>query len=538
MVARYSNALCNRGGFHAADKLQWNGIRMADEKLFAELDERRKRASGMGGPEKLAKRKANGALNAWERLQHLVDKDSFIESGLLGASSVSKDDEPKTPRDGKIVGFAKIDGRDVAVCVNDFTVKGASTSATNSKKLGHARKTATEKGMPFVHIGESTGARLPDAMGSRGMGNLLGNDTTQFRRTRETPWATAALDTSFGSSAWLCCCADFAVMKKGSIMSVSSPGLVSMAIGEKVDPEDLGGWRIHAQYTGLIDRFVDTDEEAMAEIRQFLSYMPSHNMEPPPVHECTDAHKQDQAAIRDILPDKRTQVYDMGAIIRVLVDKDSLFEFKPRFGRPAIAALARLNGQSTGIIANNPIVGGGALSAEACRKLIDFQVLCDSFNIPIIRLMDTPGFVVGTDAERKGAPGWIMNFMNSTCLVTVPSITVIVRKAYGRAYVAMGGGKHNDEMIAWPSAEVSFMDPVFATKIVHGLSPDDEGFEEAFAHIQKDIEVWDMATIYSAQNVVKPEETRDYLIRMLEIYRLRRSGGVGEHLMQNWPTSF
>ncbi len=466
-----------------------------------------------------------------------MDKGSFIETGLLGASHL-KADEARTPRDGKIVGFAKIDGRDVAVCVNDFTVKGASTSATNSKKLGHARRIAGEKGMAFVHIGESTGARLPDAMGSRGMGLLLGNDPTQFRRTRESPWVAAALNTSFGSSAWLCCCSDFAVMKKGSIMSVSSPRLVSMAIGEKVDLEQLGGWRLHAEATGLIDRFVDSDAEAMAEIKRFLSYLPSHNREAPPEYAPAKDAGQDQEQILSILPESRNQVYDMRKIVGLIADKDSVFELKARFGKPAITALARLNGRSVGLIANNPIVGGGALSAEACRKIIDFQVLCDSFNIPIVRLVDTPGFVVGTDAERKGAPGWIMNFMNCTCLVTVPSITVLVRKAYGRAYVAMGGGRHNDEMIAWPTAEVSFMDPGFATSIVHGLAPGDDGFEAALAEIQKDVEIWDMATIYSAQNVIKPQETRDYLIRMLDVYRLRRTNGVGQHLMQTWPTSF
>lgn len=511
---------------------------MAHGDLLGELEQRRARARAMGGPEKLARRKKQGKLNAWERLQCLVDKDSFIETGLLGASGVFPEDVANTPRDGKITGFAKIDGRDVAVCSNEFTTKGASTSATNSKKMGHIRRTATEKGMPFVHIGESTGARLPDAMGSRGMGLLLGNDTTQFRRMREAPWVAAALDMAFGSSAWLCCCADFAVMKKGSIMSVSSPRLVSMAIGEKVDLEELGGWRIHADHTGLIDRFTDTDEEALSEIRQFLSYMPSHNNEAPPSYPVEGDAAQNQDDILDILPEQRTRVYDMRKIVRLIVDKDSLFELKQRFGKPAITALARLDGKSVGIIANNPMVGGGALSAEACRKIIDFQVLCDSYNIPLIRLVDTPGFVVGTDAERKGAPGWIMNFMNSTCLLTVPSITVLVRKAYGRAYVAMGGGRHNDEMIAWPSAEVSFMDPVFATSIVHGLNPGDDGFDEALGKIQKDIEIWDMATIYSAQNIIKPQETRDYLIRMLDVYRLRRSDGVGEHLMQNWPTSY
>ncbi len=152
--------------------------------------------------------------------------------------------------------------------------------------------------------------------------------------------------------------------------------------------------------------------------------------------------------------------------------------------------------------------------------------------------MDTPGFVIGTDAERKRAPGKIMNFMNATTLVTVPKLSVIMRKSYGRAYVAMGGGRHSDEVVAWPTAEVSFMDPRFATRIVHGVKPGDEGFEEKLTQIQQDVEVWDMASIYAIQDVIKPEETRDYLIRMLEVYRLRKSNGVGKHLMRTWPTSY
>lgn len=511
---------------------------MAHDQMLAELDGRRTDARRMGGPDKLSKRAARGQLNAEERLAALVDPDSFFEVGLLGASGVFDADVEATPRDGKITGFGKVEGRDVGVVVNDFTTKGASTSATNSKKMGYIRRTCTERGMPFVHVGESTGARLPDAMGSKGMGLLLGNDTTQFRRMRDTPWVATALDTSFGSSAWMCCCADFSIMKKGSIMSVSSPRLVSMAIGEKVDLEELGGWRLHAEQTGLIDHFVDTDAEAMAAVRRFLAYMPSHNGEAPPRAPVTEGSGEGQERILDVLPEKRTQVYNMKKIIEILFDRDSFLEIKPRFGRPAVVGLARLDGQPVGVVANNPQVGGGALSAEACRKIIDLTVMCDSFNLPIIRLVDTPGFVVGTEAERRGAPGQIMNFMNATCLTTVPSITVLCRKAYGRAYVAMGGGAHNDAMIAWPGAEVSFMDPVFATSIVHNLSAGQEGFEEALAHIQKDLEIWDMARIFSAQDVVKPQETRAYLIRMLEIQRRRRSGGVGQHLMRTWPTSY
>jgi acetyl-CoA carboxylase carboxyltransferase component len=311
-----------------------------------------------------------------------------------------------------------------------------------------------------------------------------------------------------------------------------------MATGEKVDLEELGGWRLHAEQTGLIDCFVDTDAEAMAAIRRFLSYMPSHNGEVPPTAPVPEGSDDGQEQILEILPERRTQVYNMKKIVEIIFDRNSFFEIKPRFGRPAIVGFARLAGNSVGIIANNPNVGGGALSADACRKIVDFTVLCDSFNVPIIRLMDTPGFVVGLDAERRGAPGHIMNFMNATCLTTVPQITVIVRKAYGRAYVAMGGGVHNDTMVAWPTAEVSFMDPVFATNIVHNKTAGDEGFQEALDHIQKDLEIWDMARIFSAQDVIKPQETRGLLTRMLEVHRRRRSGGVGQHLMRTWPTSY
>src|SRR5512134_3846466 len=192
---------------------------MAFETLLAEYEARRARALAGGGAEKYAKRTAAGIWNARERIAYLVDKGSFIESGLFGASGVYPEQADETQTDGKLAGYARINGRDVCVVVNDFTVKGASTSATNSKKIAHMKRTATERGTPLVVIGESTGARLPDAMGSRGMGQLLGNDVTQFRRLRETPLVAAALGPSFGSSAWLACCSDFAVMHKGAIMA-------------------------------------------------------------------------------------------------------------------------------------------------------------------------------------------------------------------------------------------------------------------------------------------------------------------------------
>ncbi|MEQ8194812.1 MAG: carboxyl transferase domain-containing protein [Rhodospirillales bacterium] len=527
-------------GGATAEQSKRSGLGFVDktwDDRLADLEARRQKALGMGGEAKLAKRRERGELNARERIDKLLDPGTFVESGLFGTSGVYPQDAAQTPTDGKITGYGKIDGRDVAFVVNDFTVKGASTSATNSKKVGWVKTTAQQKGIPMLFIGESTGARLPDAMGSRGMGQLLGNDKGQFMRDRTVPWAAAALGFSFGSSAWLTCCSDFAVIRKGSCMAVSSPKLVSKAIGREVDLEELGGWKLHLETTGLIDHAVDTDEEAMMILRTYLGYMPSNNRETPPRAAVTEGSGEEMDDIHALMPERRTQVYNVKKILERIFDKDSLFEMKPRYGKPAVTALARLDGHVVGVIANNPIHKAGAMDVEAIDKMIAFQVLCDSFNIPIIKFVDTPGFFIGLEAERQAAPGHIMNFMNSTCLLSVPTLTVIMRKSYGRAYVAMGGGRHSDDIVCWPTAEISFMDPVAATKIVHNKEPGDEGFEEAFADIAQESDVWGFASVYSTQDVIAPSRTREYLIRMLEIQRLRLSNGVGKHLMQYWPTT-
>ena len=510
---------------------------MNHDELLKEYDARRAKALAGGGEDKYAKRTAKGILNARERISKLVDAESFIESGLFGTSGMYAEQADETQTDGKIAGFAKIGGRDVAVVVNDFTVKGASTSYTNGKKVGHMKRTATERGMPLVVLGESTGARLPDAMGGRGMGLLLGNDNTQFRRTRETPMVAAAFGPSFGSSTWMMCLADFAVMHKGATVAVSSPGLVSMALGEKVSADDLGGWRLHSDITGLVDQAVDTEEEVLEAIKKFLSYMPSHHNEAPPDAPVPSGSGAEMDKVFAILPESRTQVYDIKRVIRCIIDKDSMFELKPRFGKSAVTTLARLGGKSVGIVANNPLHRGGALDADACRKIVDFLVMCDSFNVPIVLLVDTPGFQIGTEAEKAGAPGRIMNFMNAMTLLTVPHLSVIVRKSYGRAYVCMGGGRHSDDIAAWPSAEISFMSPEFATKIVHGVGYGEPGYEAALKDIEQNIDVWGLASVYATQAVIKPQHTRDYLIRMLDVYKLRLTKGVGQHLMRSWPTS-
>jgi acetyl-CoA carboxylase carboxyltransferase component len=505
---------------------------------LAELEAREARALAMGGADKLARRKVAGILNARERIARLCDPGTFIESGLLGISASNPADRDRSPADGKIAGFGKIEGREAAVLANDFTTMGASSSATNGRKIGHLKSVATRRGLPMVFLGESSGARMPDHMGSRGMGTLLGNDGTQYQRLRETPWAAACLGLSYGSSSWYSVLSDFNVMRKGAVLAVSSPLLASLAIKEQVDPEEMGGWKLHAEVTGFADLVVDTDEEAIDAIKAFLSYLPSHQNEAPPT--CA-VPAGSGAAMRDVLsflPESRTQVYDVRKIIRAIADAGSFFELKARFGKVAVTGLARLGGCTVGVVANNPLYKGGAMDSDACEKITSMIVLCDSFNIPIVMLVDTPGFVIGTEAERRRAPGKIMNMMNALALVTVPKLAVILRKSYGQAYLNMGGGRNSDEVAAWPTAEVSFMDAQFAVKVVHGLDPGQPGFDEALQRMDRDSEPWDMAGVYAVQAVIRPQETRDYLIRMLEIHRLRLSKGIGRHLMGAWPTSY
>jgi len=243
--------------------------------------------------------------------------------------------------------------------------------------------------------------------------------------------------------------------------------------------------------------------------------------------------------VMQLVPEASNQVYDMRKVIACIVDRDSIFEMKARFGKTLVTALARLDGRTIGVIANNPLYKGGAIDADACQKVQSFMVLCDSFNIPLVLLVDQPGFLIGIEGEQKGVTGKVMNWLNAMTLCTVPKISIIVRKSYGLAVSNMGAGGNADEVCCWVSAEVSFMKPEFGAQVVFGASPEEpDTFKEAVAKMSKGTTPYDMAAIYTAQNVIDPRDTRDYLKHMLEIHRLRLTNGVGEHLMRTWPTSY
>jgi len=509
---------------------------MSFENLLEELVKREQRALAMGGPEKLGARKAEGRLNARERVERLFDPGTFIESGMLAVSN-RPEDRLTTPADGKVAGFCRINGREAAVVANDFTVKGASSAAINIKKLKHMKMVARKRGIALVFLGESTGARMPDVMGASSIGSK--DDPVEYQRMREVPWAAAVLGHCYGSSAWYGSMSDFCVMRKGAIMAVSSPRLISMATGKAVDGEELGGWRVHAEQSGLVDQVVDTDEQAIEAIKQFLSYLPSHHMEAPPEYPVMSGSDDAIKDVMKLVPDASNQVYDMRKVVTCIVDRDSMFELKSRFGKTIVTALARLDGKSIGVIANNPLYKGGAIDADACQKVQSFMVLCDSFNIPLVLLVDQPGFLIVIEGERQGVTGKVMNWLNAMTLCSVPKISIILRKSYGLAVSNMGAGGNADEVCCWVTAEVSFMKPEFGARVVFGVSPEEpEKYQQAVAKMNKGSTPYDMAAIYTAQNVIDPRDTREYLKRTLQIHRMRLSNGVGEHLMRTWPTSF
>jgi acetyl-CoA carboxylase carboxyltransferase component len=509
---------------------------MKFERQIKDHEARAARARTMGGEAKLAKRRQAGQLNARERIERLLDPGTFRETGLFGVSYIPEMRD-STPGDGKVTGFGRIENRRVGVVGYDFTVKGSSSSYTNNRKMAHVKDTAAKRGFPVVFLGESTGVRMPDIMGE-GMG--MNFEGPRFLRTREAPWAAAVMGNAFGSAAWHACCADFCVMRKGAVMAVASPRVVSMSLGREVTPEELGGWQVLAEHSGYADAVADSDEQAIDTIKRFLSYLPTNNRQPPPVAPVPEGSDDGVKGMLDLIPESATQVYDVRKVIRAFVDRESFFEIKERFGRSITTGLARLDGRTVGLIANNPLYKGGAMDADACSKATDFIVLCDSYNVPLIFLQDQPGFLIGPDAEKRGVIGRVINWMNALLQVTVPRISIILRKSYGRGFINMGGAGIADEIAAWWTAEVSFMNPRTAVMVVHGVKEEDdpERFRDLLAEMARNGGAYDLAAVYGVKEVLDPRETRDYLKETLDVHTLRLGGGVGQHRLANWPTSY
>ncbi len=508
---------------------------MAFEEQIRELEARRARALAMGPAKRLEERRAQNILNARERVARLADAGSFTEWGLL-AVSVRPEDRERSAGDGYVSGSATVDGRPVVVHAADFTTLGASTSAIGDKKFHHAKANAAENGVPLILLNECAGSRIPDIMGAQGLHRA--GEHSELWRDRSSPGAAAILGLTYGDGSFYASMSDFVVMRKGAVMAVSSEHVTSVALGEAGDPREFGGWEVQTAVTGVVDRAVDTDEEAIDLIKRFLSYMPSHANELPPrlaAGEPGDA----QESLLALLPESAKRTYDVRHILEVILDAGTLFPLKERFAPVAFTGLARLAGEVVGVVAINPKHKGGALDADACDKIVGFIVLCDSFNIPLITFADTPGFLVGAAGERQKMPGKIMNYLQALGAATVPKLSVVMRKSYGQAHLNMGAG-YCDEMAVWFTAEVSLMGRQPAMNVLHRLKPGEtpERYAELEAQLARDTSAYALAEAFMAQTVIKPSETRDWLIRMRALHARRLTGGIGRHRLATWPTTY
>ncbi len=515
------------------------GIKEASQ----ELKQRKARAREMGGTEKIATKKVQGTGTVRDRIEKLLDPGSFFEIGLLNHSDVPGL-EDKTPADGKVCGFGTIDGRTVAVTADDATVLAGSGGRVGVEKEHRLRRWATEKGYPVINLGEGGGARIPDIMGSEGLSSMTMRKETAAE-CRETLSIAAIMGECFGAPSWLAALADFVVQVKGSCMAVSGPRVLELATSEKVENEDLGGWKIHAEITGQVDRVAENDADCLNIVREFLSYMPSNAKELPPVVPPKETDQDSrQKELLSIVPDDSRRGYDMNRAIRIIVDDQETFQLKPDFDKSVITCLARLDGHTVGIIANQPMFNAGAMGPDGCDKCCSFISLCDSYDIPLVFLHDTPGFLVGRAAELKRMPGKIINFIKAVALSTVPKVSLVVRKSYGMAYSNMcGTGMGADFVMAWPNAEMSFMAPEIAANVVYRRKFDESiNIEDAREKAERQIRAasapWKAAGLHLLDDVIDPIDTRKVLIKTLKLAKGVNGNHRSQRLLSNWPTTF
>lgn len=501
------------------------------------------KAKAMGGEKKIAKQHEKGLLTVRERIDRLLDPGTFDELGLLTHSDVPEARE-KTPADGKVLGYGEIDKRRVFVSGDDVTVLAGAGGRKGVEKLIRNAHLAALRGYPCIHLGDGGGARLPDIMGSVGMMSM----TYPIKgpcRDRQVPLITTIMGECYGGPTWEASVSDIIIQVKGSVMAVVAPSILEVATGECPDKEELGGWQLHAEVTGQVDLFAENDGDCLDQVRRVLSYLPNNSDEMPPVMACTEPDNKKLPGIFDLVPSNPRKTYDMHKVIEMIADKDSMLELKPFYDGSLITCLARLDGHVVGFLANNPACIAGAMGPGACEKATSFICLCDSFHIPMIFLHDTPGFLVGKAAEERKMPLKIMTFIEALHKSTVPRISLIIRKSYGMAHCNMSGGNmENELLLAWPTADISFMDPHVAVNVAFGRKM--KGMDNAedmkklmLAELTKGSGPWDAAGQNLIDKVIDPVDTRIELVKILR--RTRGPSGnrsMSKRNLAGWPRMF
>jgi acetyl-CoA carboxylase carboxyltransferase component len=416
--------------------------------------------SDAGRPAAVARAHDRGRLTPRERIAELCEPGSFHEYGTFAHA-----DEHVTladaPGDGLLTGTALVDGRPVAVVATDFTVIGGSDGNLGIQKLARIGELALRRGLPLVMLIEGGGHRITEGLDSR----TFGHGGVEFfeylaRLSGWAPIACGIMGPGFAGPANYSSLADLVLMVEGrSAMGLAGPALVRAATGEDLDKEQLGGTGVHVARTGMADLACSDDAEVIGRIRDFLSYLPTNAGKPAPRRPSRPDALEPVPALREIVPASRRRAYDMKRAIRLLVDDGRFFELRPQWARNIVTALARIDGHVVGVAANQPMHLAGALDANASEKLARFLTLCSAFGIPVLTLCDTPGFLVGSAAEGSGIVRRSAKVIYALAHSQVPLYTIVVRKAYGMGWNAMGGGRAfgSDLLMAWPSAEILAM---------------------------------------------------------------------------------
>jgi methylmalonyl-CoA carboxyltransferase 12S subunit len=495
---------------------------------IAELNAKRTEAELGGGKERIEAQHTSGKLTARERVAKLVDKGSFEEIGLFAAHRATYFGmaDKVMPADGVVTGCANIDGRLVHLASQDFTVAGGAAGETHSDKIADMMRLSLKTGSPFVFINDSGGARVQEGIDSlAGYGRVFYNNVML---SGTVPQISLICGPCAGGAAYSPALTDFIIQTEQGRMFITGPQVIKQVTGETVTAEELGGPHSQMNNSGVIHLIARDDEDATQICRRLLSFLPSNNLEDPPRMPSNGRIKSDPD-MNNIVPVDPKVAYDVRAVITRVVDNQDFMEIQPGFAPNLVIGFARLQGRPIGIVANQPIVMAGALDINASDKSSRFVRFCNAFNIPLITLVDVPGFLPGVEQERGGIIRHGAKMLFAYSASTVPKITLILRKAYGGAYLAMCGKDLGaDRVLAWPTAEVAVMGAEGAAGIV--FRREIEAAEDQVARRKELVEEYreTFANPYVAagrrlvDDVIEPSETRKCLAQALESLHAKR----------------
>ncbi len=493
-----------------------------------ELEERNLQATLGGGEERIAKLHATGRITARERIDLLLDQDTFVELDKLVTHRNQEFgmDKNKIPGDGVVSGYGKIDGRLIYVFAQDFTVFGGSLSRANADKIIKVQELAMKMGAPLIGLNDSGGARIQE-----GVESLAGYADIFFRNVRASgvvPQISAILGPCAGGAVYSPALTDFIFMtRETSYMFVTGPDVIKTVTHEEVSKNDLGGATTHNSKSGVAHFRADDDQQAMMMIRELLGFLPQNNMEDPPVKPCTDsAHRTDERLL-NLVPENPNKPYDIKEIILSVADDHNFFEVHQHYAKNVVIGFGRLNGKPVGFVANQPASLAGVLDINGSVKAARFVRFCDAFNIPLITLTDVPGFLPGTEQEYGGIIKHGAKLIYAYAEATVPKITVITRKAYGGAYCVMSS-KHlgGDINYAWPGAEIAVMGPEGAVNILYKNTLSEKQKADAISDYRlRFCSPYKAAGLGYIDEVINPANTRLKLIQALEMTENKRDNG-------------